>query len=425
MLLALLHDFFKQVKAVHLNHGLRGADADRDENWCRNFCQRFQISYSSSDLDVPKNRLKGESSEVAARRLRLQYWTVLLANQPHAVLALGHHLDDKIENFFIRLFRASNTSGLVGLKPYTILNGIKIARPLLCLEKTEITHYLRERKIHDYCLDKSNSDRKIFRNKIRLDLMPEINKISGVKQGISKSLDFIEQDAMMLERNVQESIGRLHDGRLSTDMLLSIQPALWSRFLREWINKKEGSNPPLRGSILKNLQNNISNPVSKSKRFDINDEYFLLIDSSDVSLERKHSSTISNEIKWEWKRNSKLMLANNHIKLSASIVQCPDHLNRYSDTDSEYWNPQSIGDHLTIRTRRPADRMIPFGVEYPVRVKKLVSNAKLTATQKNRLVVITNSDGEIIWIPFVRRANLGHVSQMEGGCVKLTVQVIN
>ena len=424
MLLVLMKDIFSQVQAVHLHHGLRGSEADDDEAWCNSFCRQFNVLFSSSNLDVPANRFKGESTEIASRRLRLEFWANLLTNQPGKALALGHHLDDKIENFFIRLFRGSNSTGLTGLRPKAIVNDVNIVRPLLCLEKKEIVHFLHESSILDYRLDKSNVDQQILRNKVRLKLIPQVLDVVGSKMGIAKSLDFIEQDATILEKMVKESIDGLPDDTLPTDTFRKIQPSIWSRFLREWMRIKCGKNLPIRGSILRNLKKNLNHPLSNTKRFEIDNEFILLVGPDKVSIEGKHLPIFSDEIKWEWKKNSNLTISEINIELKASIVKYSDCLEKFSERNSEYWDSQDLGDYLTIRPRRPADRMIPFGVKHSVKVKKIISNAKLTTAQKRRLIVISNTNDEIVWIPFVRRADLGKINQTSGSCVKLTIQNI-
>ena len=422
MLLVLIHEVVKDVKAVHLHHGLRGSVADRDERWCKNFCERRSIPYESSHLNIPVNKAKGESAEVASRRLRLEYWANFLAYRPRTALALGHHFDDKIENFFIRLLRGSNTTGLTGLRPLAIVNGVKTVRPLLGLEKKEILCYLKECNIRDYCIDESNTNQRILRNKIRHYLVPEVLKIAGNKNGLAKSLDFIEQDALTLENRIRESIDNLPNGKLPTDTLFKIPSSMWSRFLRGWMQIKYGRNPPLRGSMIRNLQANLRHPISNTKRFEIDKDHFLSINPDNVSLEKKQFSTLSDEIKWEWKKNSNLVISEINIELIASIVNYSDCLNNFSDPNVEYWDPQALNDYLIIRPRRPGDVMIPFGVTHPVRLKKIIGNAKLTTAQKHRLIIIANTNGEILWVPFMRRAAFGKVRKSKCVCVKLTVQ---
>ena len=274
----------------------------------------------------------------------------------------------------------------------------------MCLEKKEILSYLKECNIQDYCEDESNSDQRILRNKIRHSLIPEILKITEIDHGLAKSLDFIEQDALILEDSVQKSIDELPNGKLSTETLLKIQPSMWSRFLREWIRIKCGRDLPLRGTLIKNLQINLRQPVSNTKRFEIDKEHFLTFNRENVFFEKKHTYTIPDDIKWEWKKKSNLVISEINIKLNASIVNYSDYSNNFTDKNIEYWDPSLLGDYLMIRSRRAGDAMIPFGLTHCVRLKKIISNTKLTPTQKHRLIIITNIDGEILWIPSVKRA---------------------
>ena len=119
--------------AVHFHHGLRGAEADADEAWCRTFCATRSIPFISKHLDVPYNTRRGESCEEAARRLRLEAWQAL--SQGKKPILLAHHADDAIEELFLRLARGSNTSALVPLKPVRKLHGLTILRPLLSFRK--------------------------------------------------------------------------------------------------------------------------------------------------------------------------------------------------------------------------------------------------------------------------------------------------
>ena len=422
-LLILLNEMFEDTRAVHLHHGLRGKDADADEEWCANFCAKKQIPYCSSTLNVPGNRISKESMETASRRLRINYWARYFEDKPNAALALGHHLDDKVENFFIRLFRGSNTTGLTGLRASTMIRGVQILRPLLCLEKKEIIAYLTECNIQDYCIDKSNANLRYYRNKIRHSVVPSLVENSGSKQGLLKSLEYMEHDAEIIEHHVRKSVDKTAGEAIPTPMLLEMPSSLWPRFLRTWMNTRYGvENLPVRGTLIKNLRDNLSRPITGSKRFEISSSFFLRVNETTTTLEPKHQPGLSKAIIWEWIQTSNLAIPDIKMELVASIVK-DRTLCDLSELNSEYWDPQTLGDTLIIRPRQAGDRMIPFGVSHEVRVKKLVANAKLASIQKQQLIVITNTDGKILWIPFVRRANFGKVSNFgDVAYVKLTIR---
>ena len=423
-LLILLHEIFGNIRAVHLHHGLRGKEADLDQEWCKAFCSRQHIPYSSSNLEISANSVKGESAETASRRLRINYWVRMIANKPGTALALGHHLDDKIENFLIRLFRGSNATGLTGLRAYTIIQGVNIIRPILCLEKKEIIEFLKEHNIKEYRQDTSNTNQQIYRNKIRLSVIPYLLEIIDNKRGLVKSLEFIEQDAIVIEKYVDKLVENVAGDYLPTETLLGVPQPLWSRFLRKWIALKGGENLPLRGRILKNLCKSLNRPISDTKRLEINKEFILRVTKKEINLEKKHSLGLPKEIRWEWQKIPSLVIPDVKIKLVASIVKY-SRFNNFSDIHSEFLDLKSLDDYLIIRPRQAGDRMAPFGGRHEVRVKKLVSNAKLTPLEKLQLIIITNMDNEILWIPFVRRSNLGKVSNVGDYCLKLTIQPTN
>ncbi|MEI8245022.1 MAG: tRNA lysidine(34) synthetase TilS, partial [Lentisphaerota bacterium] len=115
-----------ELQAVHFEHGLRGQASLDDAVWCEDFCQSRQIPFTGITLDVLSFRYPGENIEAAARRLRIQQWVEMLAGQKNAVVALGHHAGDRIENLFIRLCRGSNISGLTAMRSRGIIHGITL-----------------------------------------------------------------------------------------------------------------------------------------------------------------------------------------------------------------------------------------------------------------------------------------------------------
>ena len=155
------------LRAVHVHHGIRGAEADRDAAFCAALCAQRGIPYQCVQVDVPAYaKAEHLSLETAARKLR---YAALMQAAPEGEIATAHHAGDNAETVLFHLLRGSGTGGLCGIPPRSP-DG-KIIRPLLDADKTEILAYLREQQ-QDYIEDGSNAADDASRNRIRHHLIP-------------------------------------------------------------------------------------------------------------------------------------------------------------------------------------------------------------------------------------------------------------
>lgn len=154
--------------AVHVNHGLRGKEADADETYVRTLCKNNSIPLECYHIDVSAlASAKKLSAEEAGRIARRRAFEETLEKYRAAKIALAHHQDDNAETFLLHAARGSRLKGLGGIYP---VNG-KYIRPLLCVSRKEIEGYLEEKGI-DYCIDASNKENIYTRNRIRNHVLP-------------------------------------------------------------------------------------------------------------------------------------------------------------------------------------------------------------------------------------------------------------
>lgn len=153
------------LRAVHVHHGIRGAEADRDAAFCAKLCEKYGIPFQLVHVDVPayakEHRL---SVETAARRLRYE---ALEQAAPEGEIAAAHHAGDNAETVLFHLLRGSGLRGLRGILP----RSGRIIRPLLTVEKPEILAFLRECG-ESYVEDSTNFLPDSSRNRLRTELMP-------------------------------------------------------------------------------------------------------------------------------------------------------------------------------------------------------------------------------------------------------------
>ena len=171
-LLVILKELSKRMgirlHAFHLNHGLRGAEADRDEKAAKDLCEKLMVPYTAVKEDVRAwTHEHGMSEEEAGRHLRYLHLEETAEKYGLSRIAVAHHMDDSAETVLFHLFRGTGLKGLSGIPP---VRG-NIIRPLLCLRRREIEEYLRGRGI-GWCDDSTNSLSEYSRNRIRNELMP-------------------------------------------------------------------------------------------------------------------------------------------------------------------------------------------------------------------------------------------------------------
>ncbi|MBO6164819.1 MAG: tRNA lysidine(34) synthetase TilS [Eubacterium sp.] len=167
------------VKAVHLNHMIRGAEADRDEEFVRSLCERKGIPLECFRRDIPAiAKEEGISSEEAGRKIRYQLFeeTADAAKDEYerVRIAVAHNRDDLAETVLFNMARGSSLKGLTGIRPVRD----NIIRPILFAGRAEIEEYLEEQK-EDFCIDSTNLGDDYSRNKIRHVIIPALKELNA------------------------------------------------------------------------------------------------------------------------------------------------------------------------------------------------------------------------------------------------------
>ncbi len=162
----------KRFVILHVDHGLR-KESKEEYRFVKALAKRLNIPFKGIHAKVEKRR--GESMEMAARRVRLQFFTKATKLLKLDAIATGHHMDDVAETFLMRIKRASGPQGLAGIKEKSTVGTIKFVRPLLGCRRFELKAYL-EKYGEPWREDASNSDTTIERNNVRHLVIPYLEK---------------------------------------------------------------------------------------------------------------------------------------------------------------------------------------------------------------------------------------------------------
>jgi len=167
VLLNLKEELEIELSAIHINHGIREKEADEDEQFCREFCEKKQIQFYSKKVDVNKYAQEHAlSSEEAGRLLRYKYFEDYKKDIGASKIATAHHMDDSAETILFNLFRGTGISGISGITR----NHNNIIRPLLIVSRQEIENYLMQNNIR-FRIDSTNLTDMYTRNKIRRNIL--------------------------------------------------------------------------------------------------------------------------------------------------------------------------------------------------------------------------------------------------------------
>jgi len=206
-LLMIMADFQKKENlnliVAHVNYGLRGQDSERDEKLVRELSQKLGLKVLVKKYYAKK---RAGNPEELMRDFRYSFFEEIRKKYRFDKVVVAHTLDDRVETFLMNLIRGSGIRGLISLKE----KRDRIIRPLLEVKKSEIVTWLKKKNIK-FRIDKSNQDNSFYRNSIRNELIPLLekkynplvkNKIFNLAQQLEEITNLVENKLKYVYNNV-------------------------------------------------------------------------------------------------------------------------------------------------------------------------------------------------------------------------------
>ena len=226
--------------AAHVNHGIRGAEADRDEAFCKELCKKLGVQIYAFHIDIPElAKERGVSLEVAGRDARYEFFTGLAGEK--GKIATAHNAQDTAETLLLNLCRGTGLKGLTGIPPVRFVEhkagcrsdetvSTMVIRPLIECTREEIEAYL-ESLGQDYVTDSTNLEDDYTRNRIRHNVIPELVAVNESAMGnITRCISTLKDDSDFLEALAEELISSSDRGDgLDTETLLAAPKPVLSR----------------------------------------------------------------------------------------------------------------------------------------------------------------------------------------------------
>ena len=414
VMLALFVEAGYNIGVAHCNFSLRGAESDEDEATVTAEAAKYGVPFYNKRFDTQAEMERtGESMEMAARRLRYEWFEQLCEEHGYTTIAIAHHIDDSIETFFINLLRGTGLRGLTGI---TRQRG-NIVRPLLFAERKEILEYAVAHKI-PYREDSSNRSTKYLRNKIRLGLLPMIREINprftSIMRGnlyrLSDAQRFIEAGIAKIKEQVLESCNGID--RIHTSL---IEPHFPQEFvIYEILNSVYG----FKGDVVDELYKALVSG-SSGKRFYAR-EHMACIDRSDIVIsaiadDDPCQTLVEREAIRSYCGNSVLYYEHTDID-NVSGYNAPQEI--------AYLDEQKLSYPLTLRRWQEGDSFIPFGMMGRKNVSDFLTDRKMSVVEKSRQFVLVSGE-DIVWVVGCRIDDRYRVTNRTEDILKITKQILN
>jgi len=393
-LLFFLNKFKKKFNlslvAVHLNHKLRGKEADADEAFCRELCAGMNIPLICKKKNVKAFAQKKKLSlEEAGREIRYKLFAEAAQKEKCTKIATAHHQSDNTETVLLNLVKGCGLQGASGIP---VKRG-NIIRPLLAITKDEILNYLQSKKIPfqtDSSNDENNFQRNYLRNEIVRNLKEKINpkideKIFNFSSSIKEVLNFIGESVKERVQLVQ--VEKTGGCKIPLSLLEESHPFLQKAIIMAAI----GSVPGLEVTAhsVQGIRKLLTKKVGAS--FQLPGGFSAVRSRVFIGIGRKQDK-IHDEIFIE--KNQTKSLLGTSITIQKSLKK---DLSFSSDTKVEYLSAEQLKFPLLIRKWENADFFYPFGQSKPKKISKYLTDLKLTPEEKENQLLLLNQS-EIIWV---------------------------
>lgn len=378
VLLDLISKINIEFAVAHCNFQLRGDESDEDENFVQSYCKENSIQGFFQKFDTQQFAEDEKVSiQVAARKLRYEWFYELLVTENFDFVVTAHHLDDQLETFLIHFSRGTGLDGLTGIPS---LND-KIIRPLLIFSRAEIETFANENNLK-WREDSSNASDKYLRNKIRHHLVPLLKELNpsfldsfeNTLQNLNQAQSLVEDASRIVYRKVVKDV----DNQKKIDLNELLQLPNYQAYLYQWLL-------PFGFSAWQDIYDLVEAQSGKQ----IFSEHFRLLKDRETLIIEPKSAKVSDEY-FIQENQSQL---NFPLKLSFCNV---DDIT-ISDSKTIFVDADALKFPLQLRKWQEGDYFYPFGMNGKKKISKFFKDEKFSVIDKEKIWLLC-SENRIVWI---------------------------
>lgn len=402
-----------KLEVVHINHGIRGDEADRDELFVENLCKELALPYQRFFYEVKKLASEqGLSEEEAGRKVRYEAFLETCEQKGCNKIAIAHNKNDNAETVLFHMLRGSGLKGLSGIDPMrrvaTKCGDITLIRPLLFANRSEIEEYLKENQLL-YVTDSTNLTEDYTRNKIR-------NKILNYAEAEinSAAIDHINESALMLKetlsyisKQVRQCFQRIvrqqgNQYQLSIKMLKEEDPVIQKGIVYEVLKQLAGSGKDLEAKhvalVLSLLEMQVGRSLHLKYQIVAEREY------EDLRLcQRVHEEFASEETPFDSftvEIPGEIWLPSLGKVLETGLISYKKEESVPKSSCVKWFDYDKIENAVEIRTRREGDFLQVNALGGRKKLKDYFIDQKIPKKQRDSQLLITDGN-HVMWIPTI------------------------
>ncbi|MBV9279159.1 MAG: tRNA lysidine(34) synthetase TilS [Chloroflexi bacterium] len=392
------------LRIGHVNHHLRGPEADEDEAFVRTLGRGWGLEVDVAHVETGDYAAAQHlSPETAARELRLAALLTMLASWPGDVIATGHTKDDQAETLLLRLLRGTGLAGLTAMSSRTPT----FARPFLQVRHQEILAALREQQ-QPFRLDSSNLDPRYRRNRLRADVVPVLEEIQPrAVDLIARTAELLQIDRSYHIRETERAATHLDiavdQGEISvlTGVWRCLHPALRRHTLRLLVSRLLGHLTDLHETHVAAVEAAVLSATPGTALVGrLPHELAVYLDDRRFALRRGPRPQPGPVGPVHLSGPGAVRLDVGTISAEPVIVDDPAELARLVTVCGPFHalcDAERLGWPLNIRARRPGDRMRPLGAPGSRKVQDIMVDRRIPDRRRDRVPVV-EYDGRIIWL---------------------------
>ncbi len=402
-----------RIYACHINHGIRGAEADHDEQYVMDLCRKLNIEVFVLHADVPaeSKRLK-ISAEQCGREIRYRFFGQKAA-ELHAKVATAHTASDNVETILLNLARGTGVTGLCGIPPVRE----NIIRPLIEVTREEIEQYCHE---NDICFvtDSTNLTHDYTRNKIRLDIVPVLKQINpSVESTITAMSDKMRNTADFLKSTAQKALDNAHTPYgYETEQLQKLDKVVFAEAVR--ILFKEYDMVPESKHI-----EMIQKIVYNRGTVQVKDNLYAVSKQGLFRIYRQNMSVNSPKIPFQGQ--SEIIIDN--IKITFRELNLSEYNNTKKINKILFHNSldcDTIPLTSFIRFRESGDRFSLPKRKVTKPLRKLMNELHIPSETRDRLVLLADGN-RVLWAEHIGVSEQCRVTFSTQHAVTITVEQLN